>query len=110
MRVSISCCMSRSVCMFYVPGIADVAEVVNNNQATGSCRLGLQYGNGGFGGVLGGDTTGNNVGGTLGDQEAHEVFAIAGAGDSCMFVGIEATADQGRVADTPWILIERATG
>ena len=88
-----------------VPGEADIAFSIDNDQAACSGSFGSEQGNCCCGGIAGCFSMSYEIGGAFGYQQAHEIFTIACAGNGSVVVRIEATTYEGRVAYTTRILV-----
>src|SRR5690348_17040411 len=95
--------------MLAIPGESNIAFAVHDDQATCAGGSGAKKGNCRGSGVASRLSMDHVVGGAFGDQEAHEVFAVACAGDGGVVIGIEATANEGRVTYTARILVSNAS-
>src|SRR5436305_1655587 len=84
------------VCMFHVlavPGEADIAFSIYHDQAACAGSFGSEKSNSCCSGITGSFSMRNKVSGTFSYQQAGEVFAVTGAGDCGIVVGIEAAAN-----------------
>src|SRR5262249_48398097 len=75
--------------MVAVPGKTKIALAVYDDQATGARGSCSEQDDGRLCGLSSGLSTGDEIGGAFGDEQAHEVFAVARAGDGGMIVGVE---------------------
>ena len=78
-----------------VPGEADIAFSIDDDQAACAGGFGSEKGNCCCGGIAGYFSMSYEVGGAFGYQQTHEIFTIACAGNGGVVVRIEATAYEG---------------
>src|SRR5579885_744674 len=88
-----------------VPGIADIAFAIHDNQA--ACALGLRakHRDGRLSRFTRNQPAPYEISRSFSDQQANEIFSIARTGNSRVLIGIEAAAYQWRIAHPSGILV-----
>src|SRR5579872_1701392 len=91
--------------MLAVPGKADIAETVYHNETTGAVGFRAQESDSGFGGGACSIAASHEIRGPFGNQQTGKIFAIAGARNGGVLIGIKTAAHQRGVADAPMIFV-----